>query len=66
MKAMLLLKQARIRAAPVLKLPSWHVSMHERPCNSSPARFSAFALLLLDSQSAEYIIEPPLVVERVA
>ena len=61
MKAMLLLKQAKIRAAAVLKLHGRYISMHQQPCDS-PARavFSAFALLLLDSQSAEYIIEPPL------
>ncbi len=47
MKVMLLLKQAKIRAAPVLKLPSWRVSMHEQPCNSPSRAFfcicSAFA-----------------------
>jgi len=66
MKAMLLLKQARIRAAPVLKLPSWHVSMHEQPCDSPARAFFRHLLLLLDSQSAEYIIEPPLIVEKAA
>ena len=39
MKAMLLLEHARIRPAAVLKLPSWHVSMHEQPRNSPPCAF---------------------------
>jgi hypothetical protein len=47
MKVMLLLKQARIRAAAVLKLRSCYISIHEQPCNSSARAFfcicSAFA-----------------------
>jgi len=47
MKAMLLLKQARIRAAAVLKLHGRYTSIHEQPCNRSARAFfcicSAFA-----------------------
>jgi len=67
MKAMLLLKQAKIRAARrpetarLIHLDARAVLQQPRPCV-----FSAFALLLLDSQSAEYIIGRPLIVERAA
>jgi len=66
MKAMLLLKQARIRADAVLKLHGRYLSMHEQPCDSPARAFFRHLLLLLDSQSAEYIIEPPLILEKAA
>jgi len=39
MKAMLLLKQAKIRAAAVLKLHGRYISTHEQSCNSSARAF---------------------------